>query len=71
MKSTIMPTLIELRQRAASGNTLMSRTIPDSHFESLVSDRRSQMTPKQMVESKLGQALAAATQRALANGREQ
>lgn len=65
-----MPTLIELRQRAASSTSLMSRTIPDSHIESLVSDRRSQLTPKQMVESKLGYALAVATQRAVANGRE-
>lgn len=50
---------------------MVSRAIPGSHFESLVSDRRSQLTPKQMVESKLGQALAVATQRALMNSRDQ
>ncbi|HET6425414.1 MAG TPA: hypothetical protein VFG20_17130 [Planctomycetaceae bacterium] len=49
----------------------MSRALPQDHVESFVSDRRSQMTPKQMVESKLGQALAVATQKALANVRDQ
>lgn len=66
-----MPSLNELRQRTGSHRPMVSRAIPDSHFESLVSDRRSQLTPKQMVESKLGQALAVATQRALMNSRDQ
>lgn len=66
-----MPTLNELRQQTGSHRPMVSRAIPGSHFESLVSDRRSQLTPKQMVESKLGQALAVATQRALMNSRDQ
>lgn len=50
-----MPTLADLRKRIPSFEPAR-RTLSDA--ESLIFDQRGELTPKQMVESKLGHALA-------------
>jgi hypothetical protein len=62
-----MPTLADLRKQLPTSDG-PRRTISDA--ESLIFDQRSELTPKQMVESKLGNALAR-VERQVALQREQ
>jgi hypothetical protein len=62
-----MPTLADLRKRIPSFEA-PRRTLSDA--ESLIFDQRGELTPKQMVESKLGNALAR-VDRQVALAREQ
>jgi hypothetical protein len=63
-----MPTLAELRKRNPTLDA-PRRIISDA--ESLIFDQRGELTPKQMVESKLGNALARVERQAAALQREQ